>query len=90
MDVHCKVKGAARTVNGATSPTRRTPRHQSGPGPTRKRRNSPGLTRTTEVRAMQDSTRHPESWYHDLAIRMGHRGFVTLAEIRQAESQGQS
>lgn len=31
--------------------------------------------------------RHSEKWYHDLAIRLGHRGYVTLAEIRQAEAQ---
>jgi hypothetical protein len=29
--------------------------------------------------------RHSEKWYHDLAVSLGHRGYVTLAEIRRAE-----
>ncbi len=32
--------------------------------------------------------RHSERWYHDLAANLGHRGFVTLAEIRKAETRG--
>jgi len=30
--------------------------------------------------------RHSESWYIELAERLGHRGFVTLAEITKAEA----
>jgi hypothetical protein len=29
--------------------------------------------------------RHPESWYHALAAKHGHPGYVTLSEIIQAE-----
>jgi hypothetical protein len=29
---------------------------------------------------------HSEAWYHALSVRLGHRGFVTLAEIRKAET----
>jgi hypothetical protein len=28
---------------------------------------------------------HSESWYHALSVKLGHRGFVTVAEIRKAE-----
>lgn len=31
--------------------------------------------------------RHSQEWYHDLAVRLGHRGFVTLAEIGEAERE---
>ena len=31
--------------------------------------------------------RHPEAWYAQLSARLGHPGFVTLAEIRRAESR---
>ena len=32
------------------------------------------------------SLRHSEKWYHDLSVKLGHRGYVTLAEIKQAEA----
>lgn len=31
--------------------------------------------------------RHSKEWYYKLAERLGHRGFVTLAEIRKAEAE---
>lgn len=30
---------------------------------------------------------HTDKWYDDLSIRMGHRGFVTMAEILRAERE---
>ena len=30
--------------------------------------------------------KHSAKWYHELADRLGHPGFVTLAEIRRAET----
>lgn len=32
--------------------------------------------------------KHSDHWYSQLAIVRGHRGYVTLAEIRQAERAG--
>jgi hypothetical protein len=32
--------------------------------------------------------RHSEMWYIELARKLGHPGWLTLAEIRQAESNG--
>jgi hypothetical protein len=29
--------------------------------------------------------RRTEAWYYALAVKLGHRGFLTLAEIRYAE-----
>jgi len=34
--------------------------------------------------------RHTEAWYWHLAEKLGHRGYVTLAEIRKAESEEKS
>lgn len=34
----------------------------------------------------QTSKRHSAAWYAELAARLGHRGYVTLAEICQAEA----
>ncbi len=34
--------------------------------------------------------RHSEKWYHDLAVKLGHPGYVTLTEIRRAEQENQS
>jgi len=31
--------------------------------------------------------RHSEAWYHALAEKSGHEGFVTLAEITRAEQE---
>lgn len=31
--------------------------------------------------------RHPEWWYHALAIELGHPGYVTLEEIITAEEE---
>jgi hypothetical protein len=30
---------------------------------------------------------HSAAWYHALAVKLGHIGYVTLAEIRKAESE---
>ena len=30
--------------------------------------------------------RHSELWYYELAKKLGHPGYVTLAEIRKAEA----
>lgn len=30
---------------------------------------------------------HTEKWYHELSVRLGHRGYVTLAEITRAEQE---
>lgn len=32
--------------------------------------------------------RHSTEWYVQLARRLGHRGYLTLAEIRRAERDG--
>jgi hypothetical protein len=32
-------------------------------------------------------SKHTEAWYTELAKKLGHPGFVTLAEIRQAERE---
>lgn len=45
---------------------------------------APYCTRSCE----RDAERHSESWYSELASALGHRGFVTLAEIRNAERTG--
>lgn len=31
---------------------------------------------------------HTEKWYSALALALGHPGYLTLAEIRQAEARG--
>lgn len=31
--------------------------------------------------------RHSEKWHHDLAEKLGHPGFLTLAEIKKAERE---